>query len=198
MGRSGNGYQGARADDHGAFDNVAQFTRVAGPRARLQGLQAGVIDTANLLGVGAGEVAHEMIDQRRQIFETLGQSRQHDGEHIEPVIQVLSQAPLEDRVAEIAIGGRQHPHVERDVAAPADASEFAVLDDAQQLGLQLGFISPISSSSSVPPLASSKHPARRWSAPVKAPRSWPKSSLSSRPSGSAAQLIATIRAAASR
>jgi hypothetical protein len=59
------------------------------------------------------------------------------------------------------------------------------------LACSSGFISVISSSSSVPPLASSKHPARRWSAPVKAPRSCPKSSLSSRPSGSAAQLIAT-------
>jgi hypothetical protein len=31
---------------------------------------------------------------------------------------------------------------------------------------------------------------RRWSAPVKAPRSWPNSSLSSKFSGMAAQLIA--------
>ena len=49
-------------------------------------------------------------------------------------------------------------------------------------------MSPISSSSSVPPSASSKRPLRSASAPVKAPRSWPKSSLSSTPSGSAAQL----------
>ena len=40
----------------------------------------------------------------------------------------------------------------------------------------------------MPPCASSKRPVRRSVAPVKAPRSWPKSSLSTRPLGSAAQL----------
>jgi len=54
-----------------------------------------------------------------------------------------------------------------------------------------GGISPISSSRIVPPEAASNSP--RWScvAPVKAPRRWPKSSLSRSDSGSAAQLTAT-------
>ena len=43
----------------------------------------------------------------------------------------------------------------------------------------------------MPPSASSKRPARAAAAPVKAPRSWPKSSLSSRASGSAPQFTAT-------
>ena len=49
-------------------------------------------------------------------------------------------------------------------------------------------ISLISSSSRVPPLASSNLPMRRATAPVKAPFSWPNSSDSSRFSGIAAQL----------
>src|SRR6266849_3943497 len=51
-------------------------------------------------------------------------------------------------------------------------------------------ISPISSSSSVPSSASSKQPALRSSAPVKAPFSCPKISLSMRVSGIAEQLMA--------
>ena len=51
-------------------------------------------------------------------------------------------------------------------------------------------ISLISSSSSVPPSASSNLPMRRATAPVKAPFSWPNSSDSSRFSGIAAQLTA--------
>jgi hypothetical protein len=43
----------------------------------------------------------------------------------------------------------------------------------------------------VPPLASRKRPGRAVRASVKAPRTWPKSSLSSRLCGTAAQLIAT-------
>ena len=48
--------------------------------------------------------------------------------------------------------------------------------------------SPISSRKSVPPSASSKRPMRSWIAPVKAPFSCPKSSLSRSVAGSAAQL----------
>ena len=52
-------------------------------------------------------------------------------------------------------------------------------------------MSPISSRNSVPSLASSKRPGRARTAPVKAPRSCPNSSDSSRPSGIAAQLTGT-------
>ena len=49
----------------------------------------------------------------------------------------------------------------------------------------------ISSRKTVPPLAYSSFPMRRFTALVKAPASWPKISLSNTLSGSAAQLIAT-------
>ena len=52
-------------------------------------------------------------------------------------------------------------------------------------------MSPISSRKRVPPWASRKAPRRLAVAPLKAPRTWPKSSLSSRSGGMAAQLTAT-------
>ena len=52
-------------------------------------------------------------------------------------------------------------------------------------------MSPISSRNSVPPAASRKRPLRVCTAPVNAPRSWPKSSLSSSSRGMAAVLMAT-------
>ena len=52
-------------------------------------------------------------------------------------------------------------------------------------------MSPISSRKSVPPAASRKRPGRDSIAPVKAPRSWPNSSLSSSSRGIAAALTAT-------
>ncbi len=51
--------------------------------------------------------------------------------------------------------------------------------------------SPTSSRNSVPPSAASKRPCCAWWAPVKAPRSWPKSADSTSASGSAAQFTAT-------
>ena len=56
----------------------------------------------------------------------------------------------------------------------------------------LGVTSPISSRKTVPPSADSNLPLWRARAPVKAPASWPKSSLSRMPSGRAPQLTTTI------
>ena len=60
----------------------------------------------------------------------------------------------------------------------------------------VGVISPISSRNSVPPSASSNSPFLSRTAPVKAPRSWPNSSLSSSVSGMAPQLTDTKRCVA--
>ena len=56
-----------------------------------------------------------------------------------------------------------------------------------------GLIVPTSSSNSVPRWACSKRPWRCATAPVNAPRTWPKSSASSRVSGMALQLSAMKR-----
>ena len=53
------------------------------------------------------------------------------------------------------MGGADDAHVDRDFAAPAQALDHALLQDAQQLGLQRHGRSPISSRNRVPPLASS-------------------------------------------
>ena len=53
--------------------------------------------------------------------------------------------------------------------------------------------SPISSRKTVPPFASSISPFLVFSAPAKAPLSYPNNSLSKRFSGIAPQLIRTIR-----
>ena len=76
----------------------------------------------------------------------------------------------------------------------ADALDLAFLQGAQELHLRCSGRSPISSRKSVPLSAASKSPTRALTAPVKAPRTWPKSSLSTRSTGMAEQLTATKRA----
>ncbi len=71
----------------------------------------------------------------------------------------------------------------------ANALHLMRLQYPQDLACASAFISPISSRKIVPPFAASNAPSRAILAPVNAPRSCPKSSLSSRESGMAAQLI---------
>jgi len=70
----------------------------------------------------------------------------------------------------------------------AHAVELVLLQDPEQLHLGFRGRSPISSRKMVPPSASSKRPNRLAMAPLKAPFSWPNSSLSTNPAGKAAQL----------
>jgi len=53
------------------------------------------------------------------------------------VIQVGAEAPAPYFLAQVAVGGGDHARVGNALLRLADALEFAVLEHAQQLGLQL-------------------------------------------------------------
>jgi hypothetical protein len=74
------------------------------------------------------------------------------------------------------------------VRLPPTRSNSRSCSTRSSLACRPAGISLTSSRSSVPWFASSKRPSRRSVAPVKAPRSWPKNSLSIRVSEMAAQL----------
>ena len=78
----------------------------------------------------------------------------------------------------------------RTVSLPPTRSNDCSCSSRRTLACTASGMSPISSRNSVPPSHCSNLPMRRRSAPVKAPFSWPNSSLSSRVSGMAAQLRA--------
>ena len=99
--------------------------------------------------------------------------------------------PAATSCREVPVRGGDHPHVDAARGAVADAADLAVLEHAQQLGLQRARQLADLVEEQRAAAASSNSP--RWSptAPVKAPRTWPKSSDSSSASGIAAQLTAT-------
>ena len=77
------------------------------------------------------------------------------------------------------------------VFVPPRRSNSCSCSTRSSLGCSSGGMSPTSSRNSVPWWASSKRPTFWLMAPVKAPFSWPNSSLSSSPVGMAAQLSLT-------
>jgi hypothetical protein len=131
---------------------------------------------------------HEVLGQRGDVAgrsRSGGSLQVHD---VEAVEQVLAERALAHRFLQVAVRGGDDADVDRHRPRAADAVDHALLDGAQQLGLQahvhLGdFVEQQRAA-----VASSNLPMRRATAPVKAPFSWPNSSLSSRFSGIAAQL----------
>jgi len=91
-------------------------------RQRTADLPAGLVD--------------EVQRQRLQSVQTIAQRRNVQRQHVEPVIQVLAKLTLGAELGQVHLGRADHPHIQIDLFVAADPTEAAVLQEAQQLGLQ--------------------------------------------------------------
>ena len=128
----------------------------------------------------------------------IAQRRNRDVDHVQAVVQILAERLRRDVLDGVAVGRRDHAHVElrlrRDRRRPAGSRRSR----------ETAAAAPASAGSSrrlrreTPCRGAPSPAARRLSryAPVKLPRTWPNSSDSSSVSGMPAQLIATSGACA--
>jgi hypothetical protein len=79
-----------------------------------------------------------MAGEQQQVTAALAQRRQAQLDHAQPEQQVLAEGTGGDRRREVAMGGRQHPHVDRHGAAPTERLDHPLLQHPQQLGLRGG------------------------------------------------------------
>src|SRR6185437_15387195 len=107
------------------------------------------------------------------------------------IVKIFTERAVSDHLTQVSIGGGDHAHIHGRFLRAAYRAYSALLQHAQQFDLHgdahlADFIQKM-----VPPLATSKSPRLFWLAPVKAPFTYPKSSLSRSVSGNAPQLIET-------
>ncbi|MNF75520.1 hypothetical protein D3C84_575880 [compost metagenome] len=128
--------QAALLQDQRALHGVVQFAHVARPGMGQQGR----------LGFGGeahGSVVHffdvlgqQALGQRQDIRRTLAQRAPGQGEDREPIVEVLAETPGRHFAGEVAVGGGEHADIQVDRPARAHPLHFALLQNAQQLGLQ--------------------------------------------------------------
>ena len=82
-----------------------------------------------------GVALEEVLRQRRDVLGALVQRRQVDLDGVEPEEQVLAEPPGGDLGAQVGVGGREDPHVDRAGAGIADPLQLAALEHAEQPGL---------------------------------------------------------------
>ena len=73
----------------------------------------------------------------RHVLAALAQRRQGDLEDVEAEEEVLAEALVLDLRLEVAVGGAEHAHVDLDLHLAAEPAQPALLEHAEQLGLQL-------------------------------------------------------------
>ena len=109
----------------------------------------------------APEAAQQLADQQRDVLGALAQRRHHDAHHRQAEVEVGAEAALVHLGAQVAVGRRDHAHVDRPVDAGADARTSRFSSTRSSFGCRSSGSSPISSRKMVPPAASSNAPARR-------------------------------------
>ena len=82
-----------------------------------------------------GEAGEEMADQLGNVLAPLAQRREAHRHDVEPVEQILAEAPGGDLLRQVARGRRKHPHVDLDRPLAADPVIALVGQHAQDLAL---------------------------------------------------------------
>ncbi len=131
----------------------------------------------------------DVLGQGRDVLGAVAKRRDDDPGDVEAVEQVFAESAGGDFFGQVAVRGRDDAaHRCARVSVPPTRSNSRCWRTRRILAWADSGSSPTSSRKMVPPAARSNRPGFWRSAPVKAPRSWPNSSLSTRPSGNAPQL----------
>ena len=96
------------------------------------GLGVDAVDGALVLVAEPGE---EMLDQRADVGQALAERRQRDADHVDPVVEVLTEGPLLDEFSQVLVGGHDDADVHVEGLIAADGFELPLLKDAQELDL---------------------------------------------------------------
>ena len=124
------------AEDHRPLDQVLQLAHVAWPVVVHEQPHRLGRDLAMGLVVLDRVLLEEVVGEDRNFFTPLTQGRQLNADDVQPEEQVFTQLAFRHGLLEVAVGGRDDPHVHVHVVLAPQARELAVLQDLQQLGLE--------------------------------------------------------------
>ena len=136
--RQGHAEDGAGRENDSAFHEVFELADVSRPGIAFEGFHG-------FRGNGLDAAVHsarihldEETDEQGNVFGALAEGRDADGEDVEAVVEVAAELAIGHHCGEIAIGGGDDACIDADGAVAAEAFEFLLLEDAEELGLQLG------------------------------------------------------------
>ncbi len=118
-----------------ALDHVPQFAHVAGPRVTLQNFHRFGGKVLLLPSVLRGDLCGKIFREDGNLFGPLPQRRQDDRKYVDAMKQIRAERSLPDHFLEIAMRCNNHARVHRNRLVPADALNFALLQNAQKFRL---------------------------------------------------------------
>ena len=120
---------------HRALDAVLELAHVARPRIRLHRVERRHREARHPLAVLRAQAVEEVAREQHHVVATVGEARQPDREHGEPVVQVLAEELARHQALEVAARRGDEPDVAVQLLVRADAGERALLEEPEQLHL---------------------------------------------------------------
>ena len=95
-----------------ARSRSAARARCPATRTRLSSSRARGLQPSHRLAELLGRALEQTRDEQRNVLAPLAQRRQGDRERVEPVVEVVAEAPRRDLGGEVAMRGGDDPHVD--------------------------------------------------------------------------------------
>ena len=126
----------SRSKDDRSLNNVFQFAHIAGPAVRMEhGQRIGLNIVHGLLEYLA--IAPQKIPgNQRNVFWMLLQRRRLNPHDIDAVVKILAEFSLGDQLGQILMRGEDQTSPQRYEPGAAQAAEFHLLQDPEQLDLR--------------------------------------------------------------
>ena len=124
-------------ENHGTEHDILELADIARPGIALKHGEGLRVDAVDVLSLFRGEAGDEAADELGHVLEAFAQGGHPDGEDVEPVIEVLAEAPLLHEADQILVGRRDQPEVDLDRVLGADGIDLALLQRTQQLHLRI-------------------------------------------------------------
>src|SRR5882724_731224 len=134
----GGGDEVSVGEDERALDGVLQFTDVAWPAVRHEEIVSLGTELCLTPSHPARKLAQEVVGQHEDIVRPLPQGGEMDAEDGEPVVEITAKTPIHDGLLQIVVGRCDEPDVSAERRRSTDTLVLALLEDAQELGLDSG------------------------------------------------------------
>src|SRR5688500_15445436 len=124
-------------EEDGVLDDRLKLAHVAGPVVARQQRVGRLRDAADALPVLLRVAQQEVLGEQHHVVRPLAQRGRLDLDGADAEVEVFAQRPLIDHLRRVAVGRGEEAEVHGQLLLVAEAAQAALLQDAQQLGLQV-------------------------------------------------------------
>src|SRR5262245_9527552 len=125
-----------RAHDNEAFDEVAEFADVTGPRIAQQDFERSIGKFAGTLAISGAEFVEEMAREDGDVFLAIAQGRNKKGNYVEAIEEILAEAAVGNLLLEILVGGGDDADIHADRLIGTDGFEALLFEHPENFGLR--------------------------------------------------------------